>query len=406
MSDKTRMLFVCVENSCRSQIAEGFAKKYGGDKIEAYSAGSKPSGVVNPDAVAIMKEIGIDISGHTSKGFMDLPYQAFDYIITMGCQDTCPYFPAREKIDWQIEDPKGKGLETFRKVRDEIKEKVEALIVKVKGGNNMENMNHDEVRRAVRESYGKIAENKQEGCGCSASGCCGSPKEVTAEELSLALGYSKKDLTAVPAGANLGLGCGDPRAIASLREGETVLDLGSGAGFDCFLAARAVGEKGRVIGVDMTRAMVSKAHENAKKAGLSNIEFRLGEIENLPVADEVIDVIISNCVINLSPEKARVFQEAYRVLKPGGRLAISDIVATAELPEKVKQDLALYTACMAGASSIADLEAMLQKAGFQNIMIKPKDESRELIRNWSPGHEIEDYVVSASIEASKPAGKS
>lgn len=267
-------------------------------------------------------------------------------------------------------------------------------------------MNHDEVRRAVRESYGKIAENKQKGCGCSASGCCGSPKEATAEDLSLALGYSKEDLAIVPQGANLGLGCGDPRAIASLREGETVLDLGSGAGFDCFLAAKAVGEKGRVIGVDMTQEMVSKAQENAQKAGLSNIEFRLGEIENLPVADEVIDVIISNCVINLSPEKEKVFAEAYRVLKPGGRLAISDIVATAELPKKVKQDLALYTACMAGASLIADLESMLQKAGFESIMIKPKDESREFIKNWSPGHEIEDYVVSASIEASKPMEKS
>ncbi|MCU0641578.1 MAG: arsenite methyltransferase [Candidatus Margulisbacteria bacterium] len=266
----------------------------------------------------------------------------------------------------------------------------------------MANNNNDKLRKAVKTSYGKIAGSGQAGCGCSSSGCCG-PAEATADDLSLALGYSRADLSAVPAEANLGLGCGNPQAIASLREGETVLDLGSGAGLDCFLAAKAVGKKGRVIGVDMTQEMVSKARENAQKAGFSNVEFRLGEIENLPVADGTIDVIISNCVINLSPEKEKVFAEAYRVLKPGGRLAISDIVATAELPEEAKKDLALYTACMAGASTINSLELMLKKAGFEAIKIKPKDKSKEFIRNWAPGHKLEEYVVSASIEARKGA---
>jgi ubiquinone/menaquinone biosynthesis C-methylase UbiE len=200
----------------------------------------------------------------------------------------------------------------------------------------------------------------------------------------------------------MGLGCGNPQAIASLRPGETVLDLGCGGGFDCFLAAKAVGESGRVIGVDMTPEMISKARQNAVKAGVSNVEFRLGEIENLPVADNSVDVIISNCVINLSPDKARVYKEAFRVLKRRGRLAISDIVATAPLPEEVKRDLALYAACVAGAAQMDDLRAMLRQAGFIRIRVTPKDRSRELIRGWAPGRNLEDFIVSANIEAVKP----
>jgi ubiquinone/menaquinone biosynthesis C-methylase UbiE len=199
------------------------------------------------------------------------------------------------------------------------------------------------------------------------------------------------------------LGCGNPQAIAALQPGETVLDLGSGAGFDCFLAVRQVGPTGQVIGVDMTAEMVAKARENAGAAGYANVEFRLGEIEHLPVADASVDVIISNCVINLSPDKPQVFREAFRVLRPGGRLAISDIVTTAPLPEEVRNDLALYAGCIAGAATIAELEAMLGESGFDNIRIQPKDESRQLIREWAPGQKIEDYIVSAAIEAVKPA---
>lgn len=199
----------------------------------------------------------------------------------------------------------------------------------------------------------------------------------------------------------MGLGCGNPQAIANLKAGETVLDLGSGGGFDCFLAARQVGNTGRVIGVDMTPEMISKARENAHKAGLQNVEFRLGEIENLPVADNTVDVIISNCVINLSPNKPRVFAEAFRVLKSGGRLAISDVVAFAELPDAIKQDLALYTGCMAGASTIKEIEAMLHAVGFEKIRIAPKNESHAFIKDWAPDTAITDYVVSATIEAIK-----
>ena len=266
----------------------------------------------------------------------------------------------------------------------------------------MDKLKNDELRSAVRENYGKVAVSGRSGCGCSSSACCGTPKDVTAAEISLALGYSSGDVTGVPEGSNMGLGCGNPQAIASLQPGETVLDLGSGGGFDCFLAARAVGGRGHVIGVDMTPDMIVKSRQNAEKTGFGNVDFRLGEMENLSVADGIVDVIISNCVINLSPEKERVFTEAFRVLRPGGRLAISDVVATAEMPEDIKKDMALYTGCIAGASSIQEIESMLHRTGFKNVQIKPKAESKTFIRDWMPGSRIEDYVVSATIEALKP----
>lgn len=258
---------------------------------------------------------------------------------------------------------------------------------------------NDEVRNLVRDRYGKVAETGQSDLGCSTTSCCGTPD---AEATSKALGYSVEELAAVPGGANLGLGCGNPQAIAALQAGETVLDLGSGAGFDCFLAAKQIGDTGQVIGVDMTPSMITKARGNAEEGHVNNVEFRLGEIENLPVADNIVDVIISNCVINLSPNKQRVFSEAFRVLNTGGRLAISDVVATAELPEEMKNNPELHTGCMAGASLIEDLEKILNDVGFNQIMIKPKDESREFIREWAPEHNVTDYVVSASIEAVKP----
>ncbi|MGB4595811.1 MAG: arsenite methyltransferase [Anaerolineaceae bacterium] len=265
----------------------------------------------------------------------------------------------------------------------------------------MTQVGNDNIRKAVREHYGKVAEVGNSGCGCSGTSCCEEPG-TDAKAVSIELGYSIFDVNQVPVGANMGLGCGNPKAIASLRTGETVLDLGSGGGFDCFLAVKEVGASGTVIGVDMTPEMVSKARANAENAGYKNVEFRLGEIENLPVADGVVDVIISNCVINLSPEKSKVFQESFRVLKPGGRLAISDVVAFTEIPENLKNDTALLTGCVSGASSITEIESMLNEAGFEAIKINPKDESKDFIKNWAPDSKIEDYVVSATIEAIKP----
>ena len=256
----------------------------------------------------------------------------------------------------------------------------------------------DEIHRAVRDRYGKIAQD--DGCGCGPS--CGGRQAGTPSVISVALGYGPEDVATVPSGANMGLGCGNPQVIAGLAAGETVLDLGSGGGFDCFLASRQVGAGGRVIGVDMTAEMVSKARANAASADYRNVDFRLGEIENLPVADNSVDCIISNCVINLSPNKRRVFSEAYRVLKSGGRMAVSDIVATAVAPAEIRENMELFTGCMAGASLISEIEAMLATAGFVEVRITPKSSSRTLINDWAPGTDVADYLVSANIEARKP----
>jgi len=268
----------------------------------------------------------------------------------------------------------------------------------------MSQQESDNVRQRVRESYAAVAEaGDSSGCCGEASSCCGVSADTQINQLiSSRVGYSQAEIDSVPEGADMGLGCGNPRAIASLRPGDVVLDLGSGGGFDAFLAAREVGPEGRVIGVDMTPSMISKARANADRGNFGNVEFRLGEIEYLPVADAAVDVIISNCVINLSPEKVRVFRESFRVLRRGGRLAISDVVASAELPEDIRNDPYLHSACVAGASRIEELEALLAESGFSDIRIQPRDESREFIRDWAPGRRVEDYVVSATIEAVKP----
>jgi arsenite methyltransferase len=252
----------------------------------------------------------------------------------------------------------------------------------------------EEMREAVREHYGKVA--SQTGVGCAPNCCGGSP------QASLDLGYTPEDLAAVPDGANLGLGCGNPMGIAALRDGETVLDLGSGAGFDCFLAARRVGPHGHVIGVDMTAPMIAKARANAETLGTKNVEFRLGEIERLPVADASVDVILSNCVVNLSPDKAQVYRDAFRVLRAGGRIAISDVVLVGEIAAELKNEVAAFTGCVSGAASVKDVERMLTEAGFTDIRVTVKEQSRRFIEKWLPGTGIENSIASADIEAIKP----
>ena len=271
--------------------------------------------------------------------------------------------------------------------------------------NRNEQAKKDEHRRHVRDAYAEVAQadNAGQGC-CIEASCCGVSDDVAINAvISKRLGYSDSDINTVPQGADMGLGCGNPKAIAALRAGETVVDLGSGGGFDCFLSAQEVGDTGRVIGVDMTPDMVTKARNNAEKGKYVNVEFRLGEIEHLPVADTEADVIISNCVINLSPDKPQVFREAFRVLKPGGRLAISDVVATAELPEAMRNDVGLISGCMGNASLIEDLVTMIEGAGFIDVRIEPKHESKEFMRDWAPDNEVMSYIVSATIEGVKPA---
>ncbi|HEY1260532.1 MAG TPA: arsenite methyltransferase [Stellaceae bacterium] len=261
-------------------------------------------------------------------------------------------------------------------------------------------MDEARIKEMVRVRYGGIAAASEAGCCAPASSCCGS--EPTFDEKARRMGYSEAELAAVPEGANLGLGCGNPQAIAAMRPGEVVVDLGSGAGFDCFLAAQRVGDAGHVIGVDMTHEMLNKARDNAARIGAENVEFRLGELEHLPIADDTADVVISNCVINLVPDKAQVFREAFRVLKPGGRLAVSDVINVAPLPAELQADPALLCGCVAGAAPAERIEAWLSQAGFADVRVTPNSDSRQMVESWASGCGVENYVAAAMVEARKP----
>ncbi len=264
----------------------------------------------------------------------------------------------------------------------------------------MNDMKMDQVRDGVRDAYGKAARGETGGCCCSTP--AGSSLVQWAEQAARQAGYTPEDLACLPEGANLGLGCGAPAGLAGLRPGETVLDLGAGAGVDCFIAANKVGAAGRVIGVDMTPDMLRTARENAAKAGAANVEFRLGEIENLPVADSAVDVVISNCVINLSPDKPRVWREMFRALKPGGRVVISDVVAVAEMPGEHRRDMSLVCSCIGGAQPIDELRALLDEIGFASASVEVKENSREIIEQWYPGQGLHEFAASAMITAKKP----
>jgi len=255
-------------------------------------------------------------------------------------------------------------------------------------------MKTEDIRKYVRDRYAGIA--TQGGSCCGPSACCGAPE--AAEEASGRIGYTEEEMKSAPPESNLGLGCGNPTALASLRAGETVLDLGSGAGFDCFLAAGQVGRDGKVIGVDMTPEMIQKARENARRGNHENVEFRLGEIEHLPAADASADIVISNCVINLSPAKDRVFAEAFRVLKPGGRAMISDIVLSADLPEAVAGSLAAYAGCIAGAIRKEEYLRLMEAAGFRDVHVV--QESRFEIAE----SEIDAYARSVTGDLDVPPG--
>jgi arsenite methyltransferase len=263
-------------------------------------------------------------------------------------------------------------------------------------------MDDAQIKEMVRAQYGGIAAKASEAscCAPASSSCCG--PETASHDKARRMGYSEAELAAVPEGANLGLGCGNPQVIAAMQPGEIVVDLGSGAGFDCFLAARQVGGAGQVIGVDMTHEMLKKARENAARIGAGNVEFRLGELEHLPIVDNVADVVISNCVINLVPDKAQVFREAFRVLKPGGRLAVSDVINIAPLPAELRADPALLCGCVAGAAPAERIEAWLSETGFVEVRVTPNLEIREMVASWAAGRGVENYVAPALVEARKP----
>ncbi len=256
---------------------------------------------------------------------------------------------------------------------------------------------HDNIRGLVRKKYGQRAQAGT--CGCGQAACCNDKPQ-----LSQALGYTEEQLTSLPQGADLGLGCGNPTALASLQGGEIVLDLGSGAGIDCFLAAQAVGDQGRVIGVDMTPEMIERARENARSHKAENVEFRLGEIENLPVADASVDVVLSNCVINLSPDKPRVFSEAHRILRPGGQMVVSDIVLLRDLPQEIRSSVEAYVGCLAGAWKKEDYLAAIRTAGFRELRVlkeEPADAALPEVAGMSSGNG--PLAVSLTLQATKPS---
>lgn len=435
-----RVLFLCTGNSCRSQMAEGWARALRSDSIEPYSAGTDPH-EMNLLAVRAMSEAGVDISGHKSKSVDALSGVAFDFVVTVcdSANESCPYFPGHAKIvHFGFDDPPwlAKGAESdddamphYRRVRDEIRQFVETLPQALTGDSAMTDRpccddsccppaapapHADAVRLNVREGYAKIAQSGS--CGPSGGGCCG-PTTFTPDQLAQAIGYTSDELAASPEGANMGLSCGNPTALASLRPGEVVLDLGAGGGFDCFVAGPKVGATGRVIGVDMTPDMLTKARSNVasyrEQTGLNNVEFRLGEIEALPVADASVDVVISNCVLNLSPDKARVWSEIARVLKPGGRVAVSDLALVRPLPDSVKGDVEALIGCVAGAVLVEETRAMVNAAGLSEVVLSAKPQYIDAMTSWEDplyknivanlpaGSKPSDYITSLDVSAAK-----
>lgn len=475
---KPRVLLLCTGNSCRSQMAEGWARALLADVVEAFSAGTHPT-KIDQRAVLAMREVGIDVSLQYSKRPEEIASE-FDLVITVcgAANETCPFFPGAKVIHRGFDDPprlaKGAASEDealmhYRRVRDEIgafvrtipelltpvrfKEKLmntsktsccgpsccsdEKVDAKVGASAaalqtaqccepgcceaDQDAERDDALRAKVRDGYAKIAQTgswsaaQGESC-CAGGGCCG-PATFSPEQLAAAIGYSQGDLAVTPQGANMGLSCGNPTAIASIKEGEVVVDLGSGGGFDCFIAGPKVGAKGKVIGVDMTPDMLTKARKNiamyTKQTGLNNVEFRLGEIENLPIADESADVVISNCVLNLSPDKQRVWNEVARVLKSGGRVAVSDLALLKPLPDSVLKDVEALVGCVAGAVLVNETRKQVQAAGLIDIQLTSKPEYIDAMTNWEDplyrkiievlpkGSKPSDFITSLDVIARK-----
>ena len=488
---RPRVLFLCTANSCRSQMAVGWAKALHGAAMEFFSAGTRAS-TVNPLAVRAMREVGIDLSRAASKTIDDLAragVDRFDLIVAVcdGAAEACPVIPGARMLRAPFDDPPrlaagatsdDQAMPHYRRVRDQIREFIltlpshpalrgpfskeidmsnlpspaapcctpgsrccgptDAARGSAIQGERVDEQGADAVRTQVREGYAAIARagswTAAQGqgvqatggvagasiapsacCAPSASGGCCGPSTLTPDQVAAAIGYADADLRANPEAANMGLSCGNPTAIAALRPGEVVLDLGSGGGFDCFIAGRKVGATGRVIGVDMTPDMVSRARANIatyrQKSGLSNVEFRLGEIESLPVADASVDVVISNCVLNLSPDKARVWREIARVLRAGGRVAVSDLALLRPLPESVRNDIEALVGCVAGAVLVEQTRAQMEAAGLRDIVLTSKPEYIDAMTQWEDplyrriiaalpaGSRASDYITSLDIAA-------
>ena len=433
MAIKPSVLFVCVHNAGRSQMAAGFLTHLAGGQVEVRSAGSIPGDRVNPSAVAAMAEVGIDISHQTPKVLTTDAVQSSDVVITMGCGDACPIFPGKRYLDWDLEDPAGQGVEAVGPIRDEIHARVQTLLTELlpdqdpaRAANRqapfvVPRTKHimcapEDIREIVRRRYAEAATRSAAGDHEQArvveTSCCGAAPAATTDLQPPAVGTSccgptpvaltdKQDRVVFGAelyGPEAGgapedavaasLGCGVPTAVADLHPGEVVLDLGSGAGADVLISARRVAPGGRAIGLDMTDEMLELARRNATEAGVDNVEFLKGYLEDIPLPDGSVDVVISNCVINLAADKNVVLAEAARVLRLGGRLAFSDVIADEDMDEMTKADMAEWTGCIAGALTDAEFTQALTSAGFTDIEIRPT-------------HRVHTHAQAALIRASR-----
>jgi len=368
-----KILILCTGNSCRSQMAEGFLKSFD-SRLEVYSAGTHPAPHANPNAVAAMKELGIDISLNRPKNVNLFVADAFDFVITVcgGAKEVCPAFTGdvKNRLHIGFDDPADATgtideiMQVYRRVRDEIKAGFHAFYhEKIKVSMDQE---AEGLKEIVKEKYGKIAaqskEQNQSSC-CGATSCCGDDVDYTifSEDYTQAQGYNPD--------ADLGLGCGIPTDFAGIKAGDHVLDLGSGAGNDCFVARAIVGETGKVTGLDFTDEMISKAVANNDKLRYTNVEFIRGDIEQMPLPSDQYDVVVSNCVLNLVPDKQKAFAEISRVLKKGGHFCVSDVVIKGNLPAMLKQDAEMYAGCVSGAIQMEAYLGIIENTGFRNVVV-------------------------------------
>jgi len=395
-------------------MAQGFLKSFD-NKLEVHSAGTSPATRVNPGAVKVMAEVGIDISMNSPKHVDEYLGDQWDYVITV-CDDaneTCPFFigKVRHRLHMGFEDPsKVTGpdefiLSEFRRVRDEIKTEFFKFYITNLKINQSYPM--DDAKGLVKEKYGQIAVQSLPAgsSSCCGPSCCGDGADyvIFSEDYKNLNGYDPE--------ADLGLGCGIPTEFAGIKTGDTVVDLGSGAGNDCFVARALTGDTGSVIGIDMTEQMIEKARNNVKKLGYSNVEFRLGDIEDMPVISDSTDVVISNCVLNLVPDKGKAFSEIFRILKPGGHLSVSDIVLRGELPEKIMHAAEMYAGCVSGAIEIEEYLRLMTQAGLTNLLIQKEKTiiiPDEIMLKYLNPSELTDFrksntgIYSITVYAEKP----
>jgi len=408
-----KILILCTGNSCRSQMAEGFLKSFD-SRLEVYSAGTNPAAHANPNAVTAMKEAGIDISGNKPKNVEIFLADPFDYVITVcdNAKETCPYFSGhvKHRLHMGFEDPaEATGtteevMPVYRRVRDEIKEGfLEFYQEKIKSGADKE---AEGLKAIVKEKYGKIAQDsdgQQQSCCCGPSSCCDETTfTIFSEDYAKQPGYNPD--------ADLDLGCGIPTEYAGIKEGDSVLDLGSGAGNDCFVARAIVGETGHVSGLDFTDEMIGKTRINNQKMGFTNVDFIKGDIEEMPIPDNRYDVIVSNCVLNLVPDKTKAFSEMMRVMKTGGRFCVSDVVIKGNLPNALKEDAVMYAGCVSGALQMENYLGTIEKTGFRNITVhkqKPIIIPDETLKKYLNPVELEEFkkggtgIFSITVSANK-----